>query len=317
MGGLYLAVRADKLLIAQSYTAQGLLALNNGQVDQALAKAAQAQRFETNADALRLQEQAGLSKLQILAQATSTQQTAAVQKEFLDLAPKVIQAGQQAIVLSPHDYRSYAFLGQVYDFLSVLNVQNAYALAQGAYAKAAQENPTNPQIPLLEARLEATHNNMQGTQQFLKQSLTLKQNYTDAILFVVQLNVAQKNLQGAIQAAKVAVQTAPGVAPIWFELGLLYYSGNDTADAIPVFEQALKIQNNYANAKYFLGLSYYAQGRAADGVALFQDLQTTNPDNQEVALILSNMKAGKPPFTSAKPPITTPPQNRATAPISQ
>jgi tetratricopeptide (TPR) repeat protein len=205
----------------------------------------------------------------------------------------------------------------VYDFLASLKVSGAYENAKAAYDAAATHNPTNPQIPLLLSRLEAQHGNLQGVQTYLAQALTMKPDYTDAILFVVQLNVAQKDIPNAIRAATAAVQSAPGVPSIWFELGLLYYSAGDIADAIPPLEQSVKLQPDYANAKYFLGLSYASQNKLPDAIQQFSDLTKSNPDNQEVKLILSNLQAGKPPFAGAQPPVTPTPQDRTTAPISQ
>ena len=144
----------------------------------------------------------------------------------------------------------------------------------------------------------------------------MKPNYTDAILLVVQLEVANNDIPSAIQAATAAAQTAPGVAPIWFQLGLLYYSNGDTAKAILALEKALFITTEYANAKYFLGLSYYAQNRTEDATKQFEDLQKTNPDNSEVQLVINNMTAGREPFASSTPPLI-PPQGRTTAPIPE
>jgi cytochrome c-type biogenesis protein CcmH/NrfG len=82
-------------------------------------------------------------------------------------------------------------------------------------------NPTDPEIPLALARLEGAQGNLQATQSALSQALKLKPNYTDAIMLVVQIDIANNDIPNAIAATKVAAQTAPGVAPIWFELGLL------------------------------------------------------------------------------------------------
>ena len=41
----------------------------------------------------------------------------------------------------------------------------------------------------------------------------------------------------------------------------------------------------------------------------------SNPDNKEVALILSNLQAGKDPFANAQPPIDDAPQKRSTPPV--
>jgi tetratricopeptide (TPR) repeat protein len=133
----------------------------------------------------------------------------------------------------------------------------------------------------------------------------------------VQLDVAKNDIPSAIAAAQSAIETSPSSASLWFELGLLYYSKGDTADAMLVLEQAVKLQSNYANAQYFLGLSYAVQGRLPDAIAQFEDLAKTNPNNAEISLILNNLKAGKPPFTGAQPPVSTAPQTGGVSPISQ
>jgi tetratricopeptide (TPR) repeat protein len=305
-----------KRFVAEAYTNQGLVALQANDADHAAALAAKSQGVEKTADNLRLGTQAGLLKLQQMASAASNPSQEQLQA-FANQAQLTIPQGQLAIAMDAQDYRPYVTLGQVYDLLATLKVGGAYDSAKASYVAAQQRNPTNPQIPLLLSRLEAIHGNLQGVQTYLSQSLTLKPDYTDAILFVVQLDVAQNDLPSAIKAATAAVQSAPGVSSIWFELGLLYYAGGDTKDAIIPLEQAVKLQNDYANAKYFLGLSYAAQGRPQDAIRQFQDLEKTNPDNQEVKLILNNLLSGKAPFTGAQPPVTNTPQDRTTAPISQ
>ncbi len=307
---------ADQRFIQQSYVNQGIVALGAGDNKGALDLALKAQQYGVSADAYRLEAQVGLATMQQI-QSSTNKPTPEVQQAFTQAASTTILAGQRAVAASQRDYRSYVVLGQAYDLLSALNVQNAYQMAEKTYYDAAGLNSSNPQIPLLLARVEANHNNLQLTQAFLQKSLTLKPNYTDAILFAVQLYVAQKDLPNAIAAAKAAVQSAPGVPSIWFELGLLYYAGGDTKDAIDPLQKAITIQSDYANAKYFLGLSEYAQGQVQAAMALFTDLKSSNPDNTEVALILSNMQAGKPPFTSAQPPVTAHPETRATAPVSE
>lgn len=306
-------------LIAQAIIGKGLAALQSGDADAALAQAARASGIEkNNTDALSLKISANMNKLQALASAeVSEANTADIQAQFTALAQEAIAAGQQLIALNASDYRSHMLLGQMYEFFATLKVTGAYEQARQAYLAAAERNPLNPQIPLMIARLEAAQGNLQGVQTYLGQSLTLKPNYTDAILFLVQLNVSQNDLPSAIQAAQAAAQSAPGVASIWFELGLLYYSAGDTAQAIPALEQAVGLVPEYANAKYFLGLSYYGQKRTDDAIRQFEDLSRTNPDSAEVQLILGNLRAGKPPFDAAVPPADVPPEDRATAPIAE
>ena len=301
-------------LVAEWYTGAGLYALGVGDVDTALASAARAQGVERTANDLRLQVDAGVQKLATIAQDTTLKPEDA-RAAFTAQVQSVIPAAQAAIAAVPADYRAHYSLARVYDLLASLKVEGAYQGAVDAYAAAAERNPTNPAIPLAVARLEASQGNADATQTAITRALQLKPDYTDAILFVVQINVAQNDLNSAIANTKAAVQTAPGVASIWFELGLLYYAGDDSKDAIAPLEQALKLAPDYANAKYFLGLAYYKEGRQNDSLRLFQELVVSNPDNAEVKTIVANLEAGKDPLKGLQPP--TAPQNRQTAPVSQ
>ncbi len=287
--------------VAEVYAGQAAAALQAGDTDAAQKLGARSVSIEPSPGNLRLVTQAGAAKLAALATAAKPES----QQAFSDLLQKTIATGQQAILLDTQDYRSYVLLGQVYDFLATNKVQGAYANAKAAYTSAAALSPLNPAIPLLWARLEASAGTVQGLQDALKQSLTLKPDYTDAILFLAQVDIARNDLASAINNTQIAAQTAPGVPSIWLQLGLLYYAGGDTKNAIAPLEQALKLQPDYANAQYFLGLSYAAQGRTQDALALFQRLSQTNPDNADVKSALANMGAGRKPLDNGTVSTTT------------
>ncbi|MCX6820122.1 MAG: tetratricopeptide repeat protein [Candidatus Adlerbacteria bacterium] len=301
--------------IGEAYVNKGLYALSQNNADDALLAAAHALKIETTADALHVGVVAGLAKMQQLVSIQAPSQD--VQAHFVSLTQATITAGQEAIRRTPGDYRTYFALARVYDVLASIEVSQAYENAKALYMQAYTYNPTNPEIPLAVARLESVHGNSAAVTAALTQALTLKPDYTDAILFVVQLNVVNKDIPNAIVAARAAVNSAPGVPSIWFELGLLYYSAGNMKDAATALAQAVVLAPQYANAKYFLGLAYAALGRTSDAVVQFKDLQASNPDNTEVAFILGNLESGKAPFDGAKAPVTPTPQNRATAPVSQ
>jgi tetratricopeptide (TPR) repeat protein len=313
---LWSAVASSRRLMAQVFTQRGGSELATQDVDSALSDAARAQKYDRTGDVLRLIVDAGNLQLQHIA-ADKTLTVEVAQAKFTSIVQETVDAGKAAIAMNPADYRADISLGRVYDFLASLKIQGAYENARTSYESAATKNPSNPAISLALARLEASQGHQQLTSDSLTKALTLKPNYTDAILLVVQLDVANNDIPNAIRAATAAAQTAPGVASIWFQLGLLYYAAGDTKDAIAPLEQAVKLVQDYANAKYFLGLSYYAQNRASDAVKEFQDLTKSNPDSAEVKLILSNMVNGKKPFEGATPPADQPPQTRPTAPVGE
>jgi tetratricopeptide (TPR) repeat protein len=304
----------DRRFLAEMYTQRAQYALGQGNSDQGFALIAKAQGIEKERNNVRLAIDAGNFKLQQIAN-DSTTPAADLQKQFTDTLTTTIDAGKIAISMYPNDYQQSLSLARVYDFLTSLKIEGAYENAKQYYTKAQESNPNNPQIALALGRLEAAKGNVALAQQHITRALTLKPNYTDAILFVVQMNVANNDIPNAIRAATAAAQTAPGVGPIWFELGLLYYAAGDTKSAIPALEKAISIVSDYANAKYFLGLSYYNEKRSVEALKQFEDLAASNPESAEVKLILSNIREGKDPFTAAKPPVTSAPEKRATAPL--
>lgn len=317
VASVLIAGKTAQRVLAESYVGRAAVALQEGNVDEAVELAAKGTDTEETGDTLRMQINAGGTKLSQLAQVTDGDQNA-LQQQFQDTLQTVVTAGQKAVAKNLADYRPFFLMGQVYDLLSRLNVTGAYDQASSTYNAAMVRNPTNPAITLAMARLAAAQGNAPATEAYLRASLTQKPNYTDAILFLVQLSIAQNDLPSALQAAQAAVQSAPGVAPIWFQLGLLHYAGGDSANAIPALEQALKIQADYANAKYFLGLSYYAQNRQVEALKLFEELERGNPDNAEVKTIIANMQAGRPALeAAASSTAQTDVETRQSAPIEQ
>lgn len=321
LGVLVVLVVGSSLFVVRRFFSEmnvgrGLVALAANDPDRSLKFAEKATGWEQNSSTLRLMVNAGGLKLAALAEDTSLGEEE-LQQRFATILQQTIAAGQRAQEIHPYDYRAPLLLGRVYDFLAVLGVQGARDSARTSYENAAMQNPTNPEIPLLLARLEAANENMPAVEAHLQRSLTLKPNYTDAMLLVTQLAVANNDLATAINASRAAVASAPGVPSIWFGLGLLYYAGGDTAQAIPALEQAIVLVPDYANAKYFLGLSYAAVGRSSDAIAQFEALVRTNPESQEVALILNNLRAGNDPFEGAEPPVTPNPEERNTAPLAE
>lgn len=310
------SVATTRRALSEVFVLRGQAAVNQGQTDAGLIEAGRASWFERTPNTFLLTVAAGFIKLQQIANDTSIPAETA-QERFTATVNTTVAAGQDAVTRAPKDYRVHVLLGNVYAFLASLDVEGAYESALTSYKTAATLNPKNPEIPLAVARLEAEEGNLAAADAAVTEALTLKQNYTDAVMFVVQLAVANNDIVNAIRAAEVAVQTAPGVSSIWFQLGLLYYSNQDMARAALAFERALSITADYANAKYFLGLAYYNQNRREEAVSLFEDLQQTNPENTEVNLILENMRAGRPAFEGAEPPVTDTPEDRPEAPIEE
>jgi tetratricopeptide (TPR) repeat protein len=128
------------------------------------------------------------------------------------------------------------------------------------------------------------------------QALQLKNNYTEAVFLLAQIEVSDGNIKAAVQAVEAATVMSPDDSTIFYQLGFLRFYDKNYAGAAQALEKALQLNNVYANAKYFLGLSYERLGRIQDAMTQFKDIKASNPSNAEIDQIISRLKEGKPLF---------------------
>jgi tetratricopeptide (TPR) repeat protein len=241
----------------------------------------------------------------------------AARTEFQEILGAAISTARAAIEYDSSNYLNWLSLGRVYEAVVPLQIEGAYEEAVLTYEEALARNPKNPAILLIMARLEAGNGDMTKARELIARSLSLKNNYTEAIFLLSQIEVSEGNIEEAIESVESAALISPHDPIVFFQLGFLKYTNKDYRGAITALERAVILNQVYANAKYFLGLSYEAVDRTDDAIAQFEDIQFLNPDNQEIKLILSNLKAGRDPFSGATPPVTSAPEERETLPIEE
>lgn len=305
--------------IAATYFQEGVIAFNvQGNVDAAESDIVRAAALDANDMFYRFLTEIDIIRMSaLLSQANGGGVSAdALRTRFQSLLAAALSNAQRAETIDPTNYQNWIELGRVYEAVVPLRIQNAYESASNAYSKAFALDPKNPAILLALARLETAEGNFDKAKSYIAQALLEKNNYTDAIFLLAQIQIQQGNIKDAISSVEAASILSPNDSTVFFQLGLLRYSNKDYAGAANALEQALAITPSYANAKYFLGLSDYKLGKTDAAVAQFKDLAATNPDNQEVKLILGNIEAGKDPFANAAPPIDAQPEKRGKPPIS-
>ncbi|MDQ5893146.1 MAG: hypothetical protein QG640_157 [Patescibacteria group bacterium] len=233
------------------------------------------------------------------------------------LVEEAIGYTRSAVAFDPTNYYNYVAEARISEVALSLKVENSYENTKTAYTNALKYNPYNPAIYLNLARIEASQEKLAEAQQFIGAALQLKQNYIEAIFLLSQIQVSQGQIKEAITSVQVASQINPTNPLIFFQLGLLYYNDKNYQEATNAFGKAVELNSQYANAQYFLGLSYARLGKTADAIAQFETLAQTNPDSEEVALILSNLIEGKSPFADAQPPIDSKPEKRSNLPVKE
>lgn len=191
--------------------------------------------------------------------------------------------------------------GRIYESIASLKIIGADAQALASYFQAAQKSPNDPSPYLAASRVSLLSNKAEDAKKYLDQALVLKPDYSDALFLSAQLEVQQGNLKNGISRLEQAASSAPS-AQAFFQLGLLYIQDNNLNSARFAFEQLVKANPDYANARYFLGLVYGRQGLTAQALEQFENIAKNNPDNAEIKRILSNLRTGKDVLDGVNPP---------------
>lgn len=317
LGVLVASYSIGRKFIASVYFNKALIAANvNGNIDQAESHVITALQIAEEDQYYRALVDINLLKINALLSKKDVPQEV-LQNDFRRYLAAAQGAAQTAVNHDKTDYQNWLTLGKVYESIVPLNVEGSYESAQSAYAEARKLNPKSPSIVLVIARLDVAHKDIVKAKNEISQALALKPDYTDAIYFLSQIQVSEGDIKSAIASTEAAAYLNPRNSGIYFQLGLLKYDNKDYVGSEGAFKQAVTLTPNYANAKYFLGLSLSKQGKVEEAIEQFQDLATTNPDNQEIALILSNLKGGREPFANVKPPLDDKPEQRSTPPVAE
>jgi cytochrome c-type biogenesis protein CcmH/NrfG len=296
--------------VAQVDLARAATALNAGNLDEADTLAASSLSFATSATAYQAQAQIAQTRLQQIA-ASTTLSSADAQQQFQTALSAGINAALTATQVAPNDYQNWMMLGNLYATVVPLNVSGAYDNAKTAYEKAETLNPTSPVIPYSLAQLAISNKDVTDAETYLKQAITLKQDYTDAIFLLSQVEVQSGDLKDALTAAEAAAYFTPTDPNVLFQLGLLRAASGDTAGAIQALMAAVSANAQFANARYFLAAAYEKNGDSTDALAQLQAIAALSSANATaVNPAITSLQAGKDPFpsnllsASSTPPIS-------------
>ncbi len=277
----------------------GLNASQQGNIDNTLLSISRATSFSEYDVYYRNLSAVNIARLNsILSQKGVSQDT--IKAEFQSESRFAITNALRARDLDSTNYQNWVALGNAYETLAPFGVQDAHEEAKKAFDMAISLNPKSPSLLLTRARIDLGKDK-ESAKIYIAKALALKSDYTDAIFTLSQLQADEGNLASAIASVEVASVISPNDVGVFFQLGFLRYKNKDWQGAISAFERAVELSPSYSNARYFLGLAYDKVGREGDAIDQFQNIQTLNPDNNEVRSILSNLRAGKDPLGTATP----------------
>lgn len=233
---------------------------------------------------------------------------------FRDNLGITIAYAREAVRINPNDPVNWMQLGRVYESVVALKVEKADEAALNSYAESFKVSPLDPSPFIASARVAMQTGKTEDARKYLQGALNIKPDFVDALFMLSQIEAQAGNLKEAILKTEQTAAISSNSPGIFFQLGLLRYQNNNLNAARTAFERAVGLNSDYANARYFLGLIYDKQGLKEKAIEQFAQVAKTNPNNDEVKKILSNLKNGRSALAEVAPPA---PEKRPEPPVQE
>lgn len=278
---------------AASYVfAKGISSISDGtsleSVEQSISNAYELSRSDVFARQVAGYQIARMNTLLVLEDPTPEQQ-----QQFQAAVANGVNAAQLAVDIDRSDAVNWATLGAVYSVISVAGIEGSYDRAKEAFLQARALDPNNPSYILAEAQLESRNSNLASAKILANEAIRLRSQYVEAVNFLSQIEIADGNIAGAIVSSLAATRLEPNNPSLYYQLGVLYSANADIESALAAFEQAVLLDQNFANARYFLAFAYLEQGRRSDAVEQLKIVANLNPDNVDLPGLISQVEQGE------------------------
>ena len=286
--------------LAEVAYVEGVQALSANSLDAAEQASARALMFAPSDRAYQLLASVGMARMNQIANDEALP-AADRQQRFQAALSSSVNAAITATRLRADSYQNWTLLGNVYQTVVPLNIDGAYENAKTAYLRAMELNPTNPTLPYILAQLEIANEQPAAAEEYLMQAIALKQDYTQAIFLLSQLQVAQGKSAEALKAAESAAFFAPNDPVVLFQLGILRSGTGDTQGAIAALARAVELNAQYANARFFLAVAYALAGQYPAAVEQLEVVSSLSPENaQAVAEDLAALRQNRNPYPASR-----------------
>lgn len=227
-----------------------------------------------------------LNKLSVVeAAAFDEQKFSAVLVEGISLA-------ELAITLDRTNPANYVLLSNFYGLLDPAKFEGIREKNEALFSQARSLDPANPIYYLLSAQYKARYNDLAGARNDLMESIKIKNNFTEALLLLSQLDIQEGNTESAIEITRAMISIEPSNPTRYFQLGFLLATTNNLQESVKAFEAAVSLDSNYANARYFLALTYLDLNRNEDALTQLRLVRETNPDNDALENLISQIESG-------------------------
>lgn len=213
-------------------------------------------------------------------------------KKFQDASATGVQAAQAAVDLDWSDPRNHLRLAQIYSVLAVAGVDGADERAVEQYDFAIKLDPHNPSMLLAKSQHKARLGDTEEAIDLAKQAVDMKSNYTQALIFLAQLDIAAGETKAAIARVRSVITYEPNNPARYYQLGVLLLADKKQDAAKQAFTRAIALDDQYSNARYYLALVYLKQGEPDAALEQLREVEKLNPDNEDLQKLISQVESG-------------------------
>lgn len=291
LGSVSALYSTGRHFMATKTFAQSVSALSDGSLDEGEVLAANA--YELSRDDRYARSVAEIQFVRLVSLLGETNPSADVQTRFQSALVNGVQSARAATDLDPSDPNNWAILGSIYAAVVPLKIEGAYEEAQKALEQARALDPVNPLRTLALARLATQSGDQEMARTLVSDAIRLKNDYTDAIFYLAQLDVERGDIAAAIASTQTTIMLEPQNPVRYFQLGILLLAQNKNAEAAAAFEKAVSLQSDYSNAYYYLAFAYDRIGRDEEALMAMNKVLSYNPGNTEVMNLISALERGE------------------------
>ena len=247
-------------------------------------------------------------------------------------ASNAINSAVRATELNPLEMSNWLVRGDVYKKL-IGFIGSSEKWAEVAFKQALGLEPLNPFVHTEIGRIyvtiadiltpEARTDNeikekvalfLAEAQKYFDKAIEAKEDYSPAHFEMALVYDRQGRIEEAIDKMEKNLEFAPNDLGVAFQLSVLYYKNSQFDKAKTAFQQTLMLDPNFSNARYFLGLLYEKDGQIEKAIQEFEAIAELNPGNENIEVILENLRTGKPALGS---PELGPPGEPQEVPIEE
>ncbi|MBP9836383.1 MAG: tetratricopeptide repeat protein [Candidatus Pacebacteria bacterium] len=226
------------------------------------------------------------------------------QQAFQNNLIEGIALSEKAINLDPTNAFNHALLASFYGLLDVNQAPEIKNRKEALLAEVLKLDPKNPSYLVLFAQLSAKQRDFVTSRSYLNDAIKLKNDYTDALLLLSQIEIEEGQVESAIKVTNSLIAIEPNNPIRYFQLGVLLAESDNLEQAVRAFQEAVRLDNSYANARYFLALVYLDLNKKDEALVELRSVLSSNPDNQEIKNLISQVEAGE--FTKTDNQLKTP-----------